>query len=63
MESSTPQPGVYTASERTALQRSMTTLLMNKVKVLLHNPQKNRQLANNTHLLNLIELVAEHLLP
>ena len=53
----------YAPFEQQALVKSMCTLLLNKAKVILLNPQKNRQLAANQHLLNLIELVAEHLIP
>jgi hypothetical protein len=53
----------YSEDEKRVLIQSMCGLLMNKLKYVIQSNQKNKALATNQHLNNLIELVAEHLLP
>ena len=45
------------------LIRSICGPLMNKVKLMMHSPRKNLQLAQNVRLVALIDLLAEQLLP
>ncbi|CDW75107.1 UNKNOWN [Stylonychia lemnae] len=53
----------YDENQKIALITSMCGPLMNRIKLLIQNPQKNKQLAQNAHLNSLIECIAEHLLP
>lgn len=54
---------VYTDDHRQALILSISTLLTNKIKLVVANPQKNKQLALNPNLANLLELITENLIP
>jgi hypothetical protein len=63
MEHSLKKEIEYSTDEKRALVLSMCGFLMSKVKLVILNAQKNRQLSLNTHLNNLIQLIAEHLLP
>jgi hypothetical protein len=49
----------YSEEEIQALIQSTSTVLMNKVKLIMHHSRKNRQLAQNQHLINLVDLIAE----
>jgi hypothetical protein len=60
MENSTKQ---YTEDEKMALIGSMIGPLLSKMKLVLRNPLKNSKLAKYDHLISLIELIAEQLVP
>jgi hypothetical protein len=53
----------YSEDAVKALITSLCGPLMNKVKLVMVNATKNKQLATNQSLVSVVELVSEHLLP
>lgn len=53
----------YTDEEVQSLIQSMCAPLANKVKLLMAYPIKNKQLAQNLHLIALVDLIHEQLIP
>jgi hypothetical protein len=49
--------------ERMALIASMTGPLFSKIKLVIKNALKNTKLSQNDHIVGVIELIAEHLVP
>lgn len=54
---------VYNQEDIESLVQSMCSTLLNKVKLLIQHPKKNMQMAQNLHLVNLVDLISEQLIP
>jgi hypothetical protein len=65
MESSTTsgKPVNYTDDEKMALIASINGVLFSKIKLVMKHALKNAKLAQNDHIMALIELLAEHVVP
>lgn len=53
----------FSEEEKMALTISMCGPLLSKVKFILKNALKNTKVAQNDHIVAIVELIAEHLVP
>ena len=64
MESSAGgKPVNYSDDEKMALVASITGVLFSKIKLVMKNSLKNSKLAQNDHIMGVIEILAEHVVP
>ncbi len=64
MESSTPsKPVNYSDDEKMALIASINGVLFSKIKLVMKNALKNSKLSQNDHIMAVVEILAEHIVP
>ena len=64
MESSAGgKPVNYSDDEKMALVASINGVLFSKIKLVMRNALKNSKLAQNDHIMGVIEILAEHVVP